>query len=144
MRETKTQNIGAFQYSVTQLGATASRKVFVRLAKLFGAGATGKDPIAAILAALNDEDIDFLCDQFSKMTNVKLDEKHSPLLASIFEEHFAGNIWDMLQWLGFCLEVNYGSFLGELGITPDKLTLLGSKAESLLNLQKTSTSPPGV
>lgn len=131
-REQKSKVIGNFEYQVTQLGATEGRKVFTRLAKLLGAGAGSKEPIAGILAALNDEDVGYLCEVFAKVTFVKIDEKRSPQLSGIFEEHFAGQYNGMVKWLLFCLELNFASFFQEIGVAMTGSGLL-EKASALVS-----------
>lgn len=138
MRQTKSKDINGVTYNVTQLGATAARKVLIRLARLLGAGAANKEPIAGIMSALNDDDIEYLCSEFGKMTTVQMGP-NTPYLNSIFEEHFAGKTLDMLKWLAFCIEVNFEDFLREAGLTGGEGLSLASK----LSFAKTLTGQSG-
>ncbi len=122
MRETKSTTIGDTEYKVTQLGATRGRQVFTRLAKVVGQGATAANPIAGIMSALSVEDVDYLCETLAPLTTVRIVENgktREPQLSSIFEEWFAGKYMEMVKWLGFALEVNFGSFLKDAGLTLD-------------------------
>ncbi len=144
MRETKSSIIGKYKYSVTQLGATDSRKVLMRITKVFGSGMGAKEPIPRMLAALNDDDVQFLCDTFSAVTCVQMNEKQAPQLNTIYEEHFAGNIMGQLKWLAFCVEVNFGDFLAEIGLTMDALSQAADKAKAnLLTSPKEQTGQSG-
>ncbi len=142
MRETKTKSIGQLDYTVTQLGATAGRKVLVRLAKVIGAGLGGPEPISGMLAAVNDDDMAFMCDQFAALTTVKIGDK-SPGLKDIFEEHFAGKHLEMIYWLAFCIEVNFGSFLDAAGLSQDKLAQVGKRALTLTSPKEPSGASGG-
>jgi hypothetical protein len=116
MLETRSKSIDGFEYRVTQLGAKQGRVVFTRLAKVLGQAMADKDnPIAALASSLDPGDVDYLCDTFAPVTTVNIQGKE-PRLSDIFDMHFAGKYGPLLKWLGFCMEVNFGSFLDEMGI----------------------------
>jgi hypothetical protein len=130
-RETKV--IGETEYQTTQLDAVTARRVFLRLAKLLapmaaeiGDGKGGGEKmfraLATAIQSASEEDLDYFCDQFAKVTDVVIvDEKgnrKAPRLSSIMALHFVGDKFgDLFDWLLFCLEVNFGSFFGKLGVT---------------------------
>lgn len=124
MRKTETRTIGAHQYKVHQLGANEGRRVLGRLLKIVGpllgaadsGSAKGKvNEMAALKAVmgavenLKDEDVDYFCDTFGKNSEAKVGNGW-PTVSEIFDAHFAGEYAEMLGWLKFCIEVNFGSF----------------------------------
>jgi hypothetical protein len=78
--------------------------------------------ISGLSESIEADDIDFLCDEFSKTSDVQGGEETAwrqfaqpvPLSAengALLDMHFAGQYGELLQWLMFCVEVNYGDFL---------------------------------
>lgn len=120
MLETKNKQIGANEYQVTQLGAIQGRKVLARLARVIGPAIAevGTGGVTAALAkaaeGLTDADVDYFCETFAPMTHVRMPDGKTPKLSQIFDFHFAANYLELTKWLGFCLEVNFGSFFDEL------------------------------
>jgi hypothetical protein len=122
MRETKEKTIGVHTYRVTQLGALTGRKVFARMLKTLGplASSGGADLSKAV--GNLEEDFEYLCDTFAKTTSVSGGEfgAKAPQLDTIFDAHFVGRYEDMIAWLVFALEANFGGFFRALGKTaPD-------------------------
>lgn len=111
LRETRKRVIGDYEYEVTQLGAIRGSAVFVRVMKLLGPLFASKDQ-AALFAGIQEEDVRYLIDAFGPMTLVVGQGQ----LDKIFDLHFAGKYKDMMGWLLFCLEVNYGDFLRGRGL----------------------------
>lgn len=134
MRKTESRQIGNFRYDVTQLGAIEGRAVLARLIRLFGGlvgamGAEGKVDLTKgfsnLAEGITEEQMTFFCDTFAKWTQVYANGK-TLILKDIFDEHFVGEYGAMIEWLGFCLEVNFASFLdGSKGIA----ALFGRKVE---------------
>jgi hypothetical protein len=123
-RANKSKAIGNHTYEVTQLGAIEGRRVFARLAQLMGGmvgsiAAGGKADVVkgfqAFAESMTPEVMDFFCDTFSKVTQVHVGGGKVLFLKDIFDDHFADNYGDMVEWLTFCLEVNFASFLGGAG-----------------------------
>lgn len=123
MRETKTRTIGSAFYAVNQLGALEGRKVLARLVAMFGGmvGAIGEGGKADLVRgfsslanAITEDQMEFFCDTFSPWTQVTKDGK-TRVLKDCFDDHFVANYGEMVEWLGFCLEVNFASFLGGTG-----------------------------
>ncbi len=108
LRTTQSKKIGDFTYEVTQLGAITGSKVFVRLLRMIGPAFVGKNAdLGRIFESLKEEDVQFLYDTFAPLTFIpgvgQLDKS--------FDFHFVGRYMAMVQWLIFCLQVNYGDFL---------------------------------
>lgn len=122
--ETKTKRIGAHEYRVTVLDAISGRGLFVRLAKIAGPAFLNFDGknleasfpkvFGAVASSLTEEDLTVFCDVLGRSTEVAGGDysQRSPNLADVFALHFAGKYPEMLQWLIFALEVNFGSFFG--------------------------------
>ncbi len=138
MRETKSRVIDGVTYEVTQLGAKVGRLVLNRLAKVIGAAADSDTPVADFTRALTDEDLTYLCDTFAAMTTCEIPEAPGakPGLAGVFDMHFAARYDAMLQWLWFCVEVNFASFLERVGLSTEKFQAGLAKANP-------SNSPKG-
>ena len=115
--ETQKKTIGGTEYTVTTLGGVEGRKVYLRLVKALGP-ALRADAVGAMLAnaieALPEEVFDSLCATFAERTTVLLPDGRTPSLARVFDVHFSGQYRAMTEWLYFCVEVNFGDFLGEL------------------------------
>lgn len=111
-RETKETTIEGTKYRVVQVGAKVGRKVALKLGKVLASGA--KDNFAE---SLNDDDVDFLCEEFSKVTEVFFDSGKALYLNTVFDEQFAGKYFEMYKWLEFCIELNFGDSLKKAGLT---------------------------
>ena len=128
--DTRERTIGEHTYRVSQFGAKHGRGMLVRLVKLAGpslgaalsALAQGKlSEFEAALAyalsqgvfelseRLNADEFSSVLDDFAKHTVVVIGDKE-PRLSDVFDQHFAGRYDAMLQWAGFVVECNYGSF----------------------------------
>lgn len=138
MRETKQKQIGSrgFTYHATQFGSRQGGRVLVRLLKMIGGaageaikgeaeGEKGLDmaTVGAMVANLattaSEKDFDYLCDTFITATSVSREGSGVLLPLSdegVFDLHFAGEYIELGQWLLFCIETNFGGFLGEGGI----------------------------
>ena len=126
--EVKEKKIGRAVYRVEQLGTRKGRPAMVRLTKLLGPimgklleGGDGKSVttsgLAGALTELSDristEDLDHFCELFGEKTELVLDDGKRPVLLLPYQESwFAGHYGEMMQWLAFCAEVNFGDFFG--------------------------------
>ncbi len=132
MIEVKNKKIGGYTYHVQQFGARKGMRVGVRLMKMVG-GAAGEamknnadfdmktvgSMVANFADIVTEKDFDYLCDAFMSNTLVSGGEYGGQIKLNqegIIDLHFAGNYPDMMKWLLFCIEVNFGSFLGEAGL----------------------------
>jgi hypothetical protein len=97
--------------------------MLVRLGKAVGPalGALGdihKDDVGPALAklteSLSEDDLVAICDPLAQNTFVRTGPSQTPILAKIFDDHFAGKYDLMAKWLVFALEVNFGSFFDGL------------------------------
>jgi hypothetical protein len=126
MLKTSTKTIGGYTYRVTQLDAVRGRRALGRLGRVIGSAfeaLQGKadeegltSALGKLLSGLSDADVDYFCDLFSACTSVSggsFGDGLEPQLESVFATHFAGRYGEMLQWLIFCLQANFGSFFGE-------------------------------
>jgi hypothetical protein len=125
MRETVQTTIGDTTYHITKLGTKDSRRIGRRLARIFGVSAEAEQKAAKFFEVLSDDEFDFLCDTFAKVTMIS--PADSPLnaatgapekmwaLTAKMDDHFSGHLGLMMQWLKACVEANFGNFLEELG-----------------------------
>lgn len=116
------KQIGEHTYEVTTLGAKMGLKVGMRLTKALARGTELEElkaggitvmgaitkAFAHILIALPEEDFDFIVSTFAQSTVVVLSDEQRPSLAKMFDLQFAGRYEDFIEWLKFCVEVNYG------------------------------------
>lgn len=123
MLESSTRRIGRYEYKVTQLQAIKGRRLLVKLLKALGPAAealsvSSQDNAGALIgkltAGLDEALVDELCDTFAARSEFQLENGKWMDLAGQFDLHFAGQYGEMAKWLAFAVEVNYGSFLGEL------------------------------
>lgn len=143
--EVKSKDIGKHTYKVEQFGAKAGGRMLVRLAKMLGGAVGGaieagdEVDVAAIGKTLTgfaeniaESDYDYLCDAFSAKTRVTggVYGSKEPLLKDFFDDHFAGNYVELGEWLYFCLEANYGSFLDVVEREIQKLKADGPPPDS--------------
>lgn len=126
MRQSLTESIGKYRYTITQLGATQGRRVYRRLLSLVGSAAESLETsnegaalkmIGKLVANLSDEDLDFFCDTFAPVTSVSGGEfgNKNPQLDAIFEEHFSGRMIEMTKWLLACFKCNFSDLFQVLG-----------------------------
>ncbi len=137
------KEIGENIYTVLPLPGRKGLTTFTELIKMagpaFGTPGNEKDKrvtaaIGQILESLDAEQILGFATLFGGYTTVtRADESEISLSENkLFDSHFAGNYLEMFEWFGFCLEVNYSSFLGGMTFDGfDLMTLLtGVKKES--------------
>ncbi len=113
--ESKSKSISGVDYHVTTLGAIEGRKVYVQLMKALAPGLKSsktEDFLSNVLMNLDEAVVVDLSDRFARVTTVDVGGALRPCLKDIFDLHFAGKYSEMTQWLMFCLEVNFGDFLG--------------------------------
>lgn len=126
-REAVSKTIGEFEYRIVPLGAKQGTRMATRLGKLVAALAPSPDSTGSVEAkvldrlrtlfdTLSESDVDYFCDTFAKFTEVQIAPNKWPNLDKIFDEHFAGHYGDLTNWLLACIEVNFGSFLEEMGL----------------------------
>lgn len=164
--EYREKRIGPHVYRVTQHGTRAGLKLLVRITKIAGpgvgsfVGGVGRgDELGSALAngvgealhdlasRLREDEVDAIATEFAGQTVVALSAELQPRLVDIFDDHFAGHYDLLLQWLQFCLEVNYGTFFGGAsgGGPLRKLWTILSTLQSQKASTGTSTeSPPAI
>lgn len=127
-REPQVRQIGRFEYRVTPLGARDGCRVLSRLMKMMGRGAvkgSELEAIGAILENLEESDLDYFITAFDKYTSVHIGDKW-PGLADIFDAHFVSDYLEMLTWLKFALEVNFGGFFSAVAGLAGQATSTGA------------------
>jgi hypothetical protein len=142
--QSKTKTIGEYEYIVTPLPSEESTEVLRRLSGVLGNGvsklAGDSDGIAAIgglFSSITKEDKDYLLSVFVKQTWVKQGDRKLPL-ESCFNEHFRGFMDEQMQWVTFCMELNFTSFFLWLrGLL--SASGLASKMPFVSNSRKAST-----
>lgn len=149
-RRAEDKTIKGNKYRVMQLPGREGSKVAARLVQLLGAGIAGMAKgvtdndmkaaaftgLSTLLTSLKEEQVDYFCNVFMPLTQVTLPDGKTPLLKDIFDDHFAGNYFEMFEWLKFCIEVNFGSFLSDQGGIESLLA-------QLMQAPQNSESPKG-
>jgi len=156
--ETKSKVIGEHTYRVEQFGAKAGGRMLVRLAKMLGVAVGGAveagekldavvlgKTITGLTESITEEDYGYLCDAFSEKTRVTggLYGSKEPKLSDFFDDHFAGNYVELSQWLAFCLEANYGSFLAVVGEEAKGLAQAMQPPQDSAVKEEQSSTPSG-
>lgn len=136
--ETKTSEpIEGVTYKVTQLPFKDARRLFMRLARIFGPslatlaeGVKSVDdlPLASMVTKavenLSDRDLDEVSDMLAEVTQYSVDgQKWPPLLfkgdprkpVDNRDDLFGGSLTSFFRWLWFALEVQFGDFSKALG-----------------------------
>lgn len=138
MIKTESKEIGTrgYTYTVKQFGAREGGRMLVRLAKMLGkpvgdAVSAGESldirvagsVIGGLAESVTEDEFDRLCTSFAKCSTVHGGDAEQPAQlqygrkaiplsdSSIFDLHFAGAYVELVGWLMFALEVNFGSFL---------------------------------
>lgn len=128
MLKQEEKTIDGVTYKVTQLPAKKGHRNLIKLVKMASPAMAGEvnldtdlsskeslDSIGAALMALDPDNVESLLEDFAKATIVQTDGDKWPCLWDIFDIHFAGNYAAMYKWAIFALQVNYKSFLAEIG-----------------------------
>jgi hypothetical protein len=147
--EQKSTRIGVHGYKVTMLDAHTGRRAFVRLFKIVGsayatlAGGNEEAAFRELIEKLTPEELDYFCDTFATVTEVS-GGKHGaakPQLDDIFALHFAGNYFEMFEWLTFCFKLNFASFFD--GATARLAVALKAKADKVKSDSSSPTTSTG-
>lgn len=137
MLKSETREIGGKRYAVTQFGTQEGLQIFFWLGKLAGPSiaalvkqwqvkSISQSTVGAALVELANglQWADFnklvqACAKCTKQVLVNADGEtlNVPLSNTIDTVAFAGDYLSLVQWLGFCLEVNFASFFVGLGLT---------------------------
>lgn len=133
MRKSEHVSIGDHDYTITQLPLRESRALLVRLTNLLGPAlgdaVTGTDEgvtvdgntiggaIKTLATSISDADFDYVQNALFKCVTWRNDQGDNVPLATIADDHFAGDGLDRLFRVIFAaLKVNYADFLGGLGL----------------------------
>jgi hypothetical protein len=134
---TKSVTVDSETYEVTQFGASKGMKMLTRLTKILG------EPMGMLFAEDNAE-VDKALPLALKALSDRLDEEMvldtvKQLLTGIrnhdgeiqFETHFAGRLGHMFKLLSKVLEVQFGDFLGVLGVKGSGIPKVGAARKTL-------------
>ena len=131
---TATRTIGARTFIVSALPTVHGRRLFFKLVKIVGPSLTkfiasieGEDIAQAnartlaaaaeeLIKSLDESTFDDFYDTFASHTQVSTEHGQVPF-ARVSATVFSGDYGSMVKWLAFCLEFNYASFFGDLGLT---------------------------
>lgn len=129
MLKTEKRAIGDHVYEVTQLDGWTGGVVMIRLGKILtpamqaaieifaGGGADAATQaatviggITSLLERLTEADWTYFVEVFGKTSEVEISPGKSAKVSAVGSIHFAGNYMEMVEWLAFAIEVNYGGF----------------------------------
>ncbi len=121
----QTKEIDGVTYEVTPLPFGVGQKTLMRTIKIMSPimsammkGGTQAQGVAlaleALPIALSDADVTYFGETFGKASRYQDGDKWVPLLSSTQELHFAGRYLAFMQWITFCLEVNFKSFFSSM------------------------------
>ena len=117
-----TRVLGRYEYTLTPMPARKASRLLARLFARFAPALKNADTsdvvglVAALGAALDPDDLDALTEALIACTELQMHPAPMPrtvLTAAIVDTLFAAEMGEMMQWLLFGLEVNYGSFFAE-------------------------------
>lgn len=121
-----TKQIGKHQYTCRKLAAGEGLIVLARLMNVIGPAIRDMQGTEANLNSvvggllsnekLGDQ-LTFFIKAFAPHSSVSLGQGQEAELSGIFDVHFSGHYFELLQWLVFCFEVNHGNFLAEAGVS---------------------------
>lgn len=174
----KTKVIGGILYEVTPLDAFEGLDLFEYTLKLLSPSAAGVADSAAVATALDQlatlgagnalraigRSLEgrtlttMYAAKFAPLTcygdaDAGVEGRRPRLNETSVREHFRGRIANMLEWLAFCMEVNYGDFFAESGplgslvarlkLFQERLEAMGKKDESPDPSQEESAGESG-
>lgn len=111
--------IGDVKYIVRPLPTSVALKVMCRVLRMsapaFGdvaslreaASAVGK-ALSGLLSELDEDVVEYVCNEFAKVTVYSTEHGREVQLAPVFEVHFTGKLVECLEWIRFAGEVTYG------------------------------------
>lgn len=138
MLKTERRTIAGQKYDITQLPSEVGMRMFVRLSQILGPalGAAFKtlkpedvvslnglgiqgigELVISLSQRVSPDELVSICDTFMEHTQVETDKGGWIPLKDIKYLAWSGKYGAMFKWLQACIEVNYGNFLEELGIT---------------------------
>lgn len=133
--EPKEKMIGDVAYQVRPLPPDQALRTGCKLLNLIGPGVKalqlGDEEAFVSFAgglmmneALADQ-LEYFTQIFRKTTAIKRagDEGFTELVR-IYDIHYMGNLFELVQWLAFCFEVNHASFLGGAGVSLQSVGVL--------------------
>ncbi len=130
MLASEKRTIDDLDFEVSQLPVKDARAVLVRLTRVIGPAlaAFAKDgakslgdidhmtvanALSTLASSMSEEDLEYLCEKFGKVSKVKVGELMLPV-DKAGDAVFSGRLTVMFKWIWFAIEVNYSDFLGGL------------------------------
>ncbi len=150
------KQFGKFRVRVTQFGTRKGLEVFTKITNTLGpalgtvinvaqnrktgVGEEIGEALAALATAADPETMDYFLSVCSEYSELVVQDSLKPMDDAALTLCFAGYYIKLFKWLGFCLELNYGSFLED----PAILRLLaGGKEKSQSESPSTSIGESG-
>ena len=125
MRHPERETIGGRVYEVTPLPAGPGVRVMVQLARMFAPALGAATSLTALATAvrsgfadvadrLDPEQLEALCRTLATYTRVEVTPGKVVGLSEVFDLHFQANYFELLLWLKFALQVNFGPLVDEV------------------------------
>lgn len=115
-------------YACTQLGAWEGSKALIRAQKIAYSGVNGFD---VLIQTMTEADLEYFSRLFAKTTFVTYtndkEQRVKKNLAEIFEHFFAGQYFEMVQWLVFCLGHDFGNYFFLVQTNGEKIKIMWSQ-----------------
>lgn len=107
----KAKTINGCVYVVDTLPSTLGVQTFEKVGPLCLLAVSGGAPaIVQAVGEFNATKFLAACKAFADHTMLRKEDGKEPELSDVFEDHFAGNYLDMMEWFAFCVEHNYANF----------------------------------
>jgi hypothetical protein len=116
--EPQSKTIGEYTYTVRPLTAKKGTRALTRLI-------ANSNP-----TEWSEETLDYFENLFVPNTSVEGGGlKGAPDLGAIYELHFVDRYYEYIQWLMFCIKVNFGSFFEKAKMQAEKNKAASSESE---------------
>ena len=96
---------------------------------------SGVKLLVGILSAIDEKNAGILIDRLIDGVSVNNGDTHEEL-ATVLDDHFAGNLTELYKVMYFVAEVNYPDFLGEKGLVGKIITKVAQPKNKTQELQK--------
>lgn len=108
-RKTERVTINGREYVIHQVGARVGTTLLVKMKSVLVGGR-----LEDLLKNIDEKLVLDLCDAFAKTTEAVVGPNQQVLLSDKWDDHFAGNYEELLEWLGVCMKVNFETFFHAL------------------------------
>lgn len=127
----KEKVIGGKTYQVRMLPTDLGLRSAAKLLNLIGPGVSAlqsgsEDTFTRFVGELLTSErladqLEYFTKLFRQYTAVEVEPGKMAELSTIYDVHFMGNYFELLQWLVFCFEANHASFLSGAGLNLEKV-----------------------